>query len=476
MNGKLMMQFPAGSAERSPSAHLVGICGAGMRAVAAVLLERGWQITGSDLHPQSAGALVSRGARVFSGHASSHLPADTDLLIYSEAVSADNSERQEAQRRGIAIRSYGQILGEIAASCQTAGSQVLAVAGTHGKSTVTAMIAAILTRAGMDPTIICGASPVSGHQGDGKITLIEACEYRENFLHLRPNVATLLNVEHDHFDCYQLAEQLQAAFSQFALQTRDDGLIVASNESASAIKIAASTGRRMVTFGFSRSADWCATNLEHSLGRYRFNIVRHGQKLAHITLTVPGRHNVLNALAAAVVARHCGASGPHIAQGLAAFRGLKRRLEPRGRWAGVPWIDDYAHHPTESRAALATVKQMFPRRRIWCVFQPHQASRLAALLDEFAASLHNADRIAVANVFRSREGLARTGEPTAADLANLLASSGSDVLAEHNPPAIARRLYNELQPGDVLVTMGAGDLGKIFHEFNERAGRNCAVA
>jgi UDP-N-acetylmuramate--alanine ligase len=493
-------------------AHFVGIGGTGMRALATVLLERGWEITGSELQRGAADGLVTRGVRVSGDHASGNVPADTALLIYSDAVPMDNPERQEAQRRGIPMQSYAQLLGAVAGDFQVGGGQLLAVAGTHGKSTVTAMTAEILIRAGLDPTVICGAEPISGNanqnkaqgpyessvskndmgkddrqsmqrlgetggrNGQGKLMLVEACEYRENFLQVRPNVAVLMNVEADHFDYYHSKEQLHGAFSRFTGQTAEDGLVFASQECEASKSVATVAGRQMVTFGFSRSSDWRATNLEHSLGRYRFDIVRHGQKLTQVTLVAAGRHNVLNALAAAAVARHCGVSAQHISQGLAAFRGLKRRLEVRQRWGGVPWIDDYAHHPTEVRAALATVRQMFPRRRIWCVFQPHQASRLAALLDETTASLHNADRIAVAEVFRAREGLARPGEATAADLANMLETGGSEVLDEHHPSAIAQRLSNELQPGDVLVTMGAGDLGKIFYEFHERLRRNRAVA
>ena len=306
--------------------------------------------------------------------------------------------------------------------------------------------------------------------------MIEACEYRENFLQLRPNQLVLLNIEADHFDFYRSREQLEDSFLKFARQTVDGGLVIAWQECEAAKRIAAESGRQTVTFGLSRGADWRAINLEHSLGRYRFDIERHGKKLTHVTLRVAGRHNVLNALAAAALARHCGVTSEQIAQGLAAFRGLKRRLEVRQRWGGVPWIDDYAHHPTEVKAALAAVRQMYPRRRIWCVFQPHQASRLAALLDELATSLHNADKVAVAEVFRAREGSAGFGEVTAADLANMLEAGGQDVQDEYQPAAIARRLSNELQPGDVLLTMGAGDLGKIFNEFHERLRRDCAVA
>ncbi|HZZ26518.1 MAG TPA: Mur ligase family protein [Pirellulales bacterium] len=493
-----------GPAGQNRNAHLVGIGGSGMRALATVLLDRGWKISGSDVRPEAAGSLAARGVHVFSGHASNHLPPEAQLLIYSDAVPENNLERMEAQQRGIAQMSYAQMLAQLAGETQAAEGQTIAIAGTHGKSTVTAMTAEILIRAGLDPTVICGASALApggthadskatpatvsltarsrklgatgGRHGEGKLFVVEACEYRENFLQLRPNVSAILNIEPDHFDYYHSPSQLREAFLKFTQQTAHDGLIVASQECSLTQEIAVALGRHVASFGFSRAADWRATNLEHRLGRYRFDLVRHDSKLAHITLAVTGRHNVLNAVAAASLARHCGVSAQHISQGLAAFRGLKRRLEMRGRWGGVPWMDDYAHHPTEVKAALTTVRQMFPRRRIWCVFQPHQASRLAALLDETATSLHNADRIAVAEVYRARENTAEPAAATATDLANLLEAGGSEVLEEHQPAAIARRLSNELQPGDVLLTIGAGDLGKIFYEFHERLRRNCAVA
>ena len=340
------------------------------------------------------------------------------MVICSDAVPADNPERKRAEELGITVHSYAEMLGEIAATNSSAGEPVrtLAVAGTHGKSTVTAMAAEILIRAGLDPTVICGAAPMTitanglggagGRNGHGNLALVEACEYRENFLNLKPDVAVITNIEPDHFDYFRSTEQLTEAFAKFAQQISSDGLIIAGHESATAKTIAAQSGRQMTTFGLSREADWQATKLENSRGRYRFDLVRHGRRLTTITLSTPGRHNVLNALAAATLARHCGASVQQISHGLAAFGGLRRRLEIRARFNGVPWVDDYAHHPTEVKAALAAVRQMFPRRRVYCVFQPHQASRLTILLDELAASLHNVDKLAVAKVFRAREGAA----------------------------------------------------------------------
>jgi UDP-N-acetylmuramate--alanine ligase len=353
------------------------------------------------------------------------------------------------------------------------------------------MTAEILVRAGLDPTVICGAVPrnnidgltnnsavgrFGGRHGKSSLAVVEACEYRENFLHLSPTIAVVLNVEPDHFDYFSTRLQLNEAFNRFVGRTAPDGLVVASADCPVAKSLASATDRHIATFGLARDADWNAANLEHTRGRYRFDLIRRGKRLARVALSVPGGHNVMNALAAAAIARHSGVSVQHIVQGLAAFRGLKRRLDARWTLGGVTWIDDYAHHPTEVAATLSTLRQMFPRRRICCVFQPHQTSRLTALLDEFARSLHNVDRIAVAEVFRAREGAPQLGDATAADLADRLRADGVDVLDEHQPAAMIERLADELQPGDVLATLGAGDLGIYFHDFYERLRRDCAAA
>jgi UDP-N-acetylmuramate--alanine ligase len=467
--------------------HFVGIGGSGMRALATVLVERGWTISGSDLRADDVEAMIARGVRVYGDHASTNVPADAEAVVHSDAVPADNPERRRAEELGIRTCSYAQMLGEMTdQAIPLTPIRTIAIAGTHGKSTVTAMAAEILIRAGLDPTVICGASPIARHEngiaetggrnGTGEIMVVEACEYRGNFLHLAPETAAILNIEPDHFDYYRSTEQLTEAFEKFAGRVAATGLLIVGGDSNRAISVAKASGRAMTTFGLSADADWRAANLQQNRGRYRFELVLHGRLLTAVTLAVPGRHNVLNALAAAALARHCGVSDAQIAQGLALFAGLKRRLEVRGRWHGATWVDDYAHHPTEIRAALAAVRLMFPRRRIFCVFQPHQASRLTILLDELAASLQNADKLAVTKVFRAREGAPRPGEATAVDLAATVRAGGFDVLDEHSPMAIARRLAQQLQPGDVLVTLGAGDLGKIFHEFRQRVGRDRAVA
>jgi UDP-N-acetylmuramate--alanine ligase len=472
-------------------AHFVGVGGAGMQALATVLSESGWIVSGSDLEIEQCRSLSVSGIDVVAGHAASNVPSEATVVVRSAAVPESNPEVRWAGRLQIPLRTYAEMLGTVSREFDT-----LAVAGTHGKSTVTAMVAEILFRAGLDPTVICGASPSGisskttnpsrknlqaigpsgGRRGKGRYAVVEACEYRGNFFHLQPKVATVLNLEHDHFDCYRTPAQLIAAFERFIQQVPEDGLVVTSEDCHEIKEIARAAGRHAVTFGVASDANWRAANLEHSRGRYRFELVRHGKRLTRVVLSVAGRHNVANAVAAAAVARHCGVSVQQIAQGLASFRGLGRRLELRGRFGAARWIDDYAHHPTAIKATLETVRQTFPKRRLCCVFQPHQASRLTALLDEFVLVLHNADAIAVVDVYRAREGVPQPGDATAHDLAAQLRADGCEVLDEHQPQNIARQLAKKLQPGDVLVTLGAGDLGKNFDEFRERIRRNRAVA
>lgn len=459
-------------------AHLIGIGGAGMKALAGVLQQRGWLVSGSDMRADAALELLPLKIPVAIGHAAENLPRGSTLVVYSSAIAECNPERQHARDLGIPERSYPQMLAELAS-----GTRLLAVAGTHGKSTVTAMAGEILTRARMNPTVIYGASPIDGQasgqltsSGQSKLTLVEACEYRENFLLLRPETIALLNIEPDHFDYYCSPSQLHGAFAKFVDRTPADGFVIASTQCKTALNVALSSGRRVVTFGLLCDADWQAAHLEQTRGRYRFDLVHRGQRLARVRLSVAGMHNVLNALAAAALTRRCDATIDQIAHGLSAFRGLKRRLQARWTLSGVTWVDDYAHHPSEVRGSLAALREMFAGRRIVCVFQPHQASRLACLLDEFAHSLHNADCVAVADVVRAREGVAQPGEPTAADLAAKLRKMGVHTLDEHRPENIANRLADELEPGDVLVTMGAGDLDKYFHNFHQRLRRDHAPA
>ncbi len=458
--------------------HLVGIAGSGMRALADVLAQWGWRVSGSDCSVDGARALASAGVQLFAGHAVEQIPPETDLVVYSDAVPAENPELRRAAAWGIPTISYFDVLGRLSAAHRTS-----AVAGTHGKSTTTAMAAHILVEAGRDPTVFCGAAPigkVSGGRAGGSrpaktpelqtqptlalsqiekgLMLVEACEYRANFLKLRPQHAAVLNIEPDHFDCYESLDQIEEAFGRFVALLPPDGRLLVRHDCQSARRAAVKAACRVETFGFCPEADWSAVLLGHERGRVQLEIRHLGRALCAARLQMPGLHNAFNALAAAALAWAEGAAAEQIGAGLASFAGLHRRLEFLGTHHGVDYVDDYAHHPTEAAAALKTVRSMFPHRRVWCIFQPHQASRTARLLDELAASLQNADRLIVAEIYRAREGEPRPGEVAAADLARAAAVLGVETLPVHAADEIVQTLKTHLVPGDVVVTLGAGDV------------------
>jgi UDP-N-acetylmuramate--alanine ligase len=456
---------------------LIGAAGAGMRALTDVLYGAGWRLSGSDCAatPVEVARWQAHGVPYFTRHDVSHVPLDADLVVHSLAVPEDNVEVSQARTAGIATYSYPQMLGRL-----MAGRYGLAVAGTHGKSTTTAMAAAILAHGGHDPTVLGGAAPLGatsgGRVGGGKLLLVEACEFRRAFLNLRPRVAVVLGIELDHVDCYQSLVDLEHAFAQFVERVPPAGLVLANADCSTTASAVKQVKCRRATFGFDAQADWQAAGLKVQRGRYRFTVRHRKRDLTDVTLRVPGRHNVLNALAAAAMASEVGCRGKEIGEALSAFSGLERRLETLGTFDGVTVVDDYAHHPTEIAAALTTVRKMFPDRRIVCVFQPHQASRTHRLLDELAASLHNADKAYVAEIFPARETIEESPAVAAADLAAKARQRGVDVGRGQGLDEISEQLSHELSPGDVLITLGAGDIRKICDGFIQRTGSDRAAA
>lgn len=438
-----------------------------MASLARVLLERGWTLTGSDIAACEPEWLRETGIHVWRGHRTDHLPPATDLLIHSDAVAPDNPEILRARQQNVSILSYFDMVGRM-----MVGSDGVAVSGTHGKSTTTAMAAWTLVHAGLEPTVVCGASTLGhtdgGRHGRGPVMLAEACEYRANFLRLAPRTAVITGIEADHFDYYRDLTAVEQAFGRFVRRVPHRGLIVARHDCVSTRRVIAGLACRVETFGVDDDADWVARPLGVGAGRYRFQVHYQGQALCEVALGVPGMHNVLNALAAAAVAHHQGVRPETIAAALGTFPGLRRRLEEVGHWQHVTLVDDYAHHPTEVSASLATLREMYPGRRLCCVFQPHQASRTARLLDELAASLHNVDRLWIADIFRAREPDMAPGDVTAADLAHATRQRGQWTARVHQPNRIGRDLKNHLAPGDVLVTIAAGNLRRILlDEFSQ---------
>ncbi len=493
---------------RPGRAHLVGIGGSGMRALARVLSQRGWSVSGSDVATAGLAAVLPKKTLLSTGHSALGLPRNLDVVVHSDAIGSDNPELQWARSLGVATASYFDAVGQLMHR-----RRGLAVAGTHGKSTTTAMAAWILVQSGYDPTILCGAATLGrsdgGRAGRSPVVLAEACEYRANFLKLRPRSAVILGIEPDHFDCYADLAEAEHAFGQFAAAIPHDGLLLARADCEATRRAIAGATCRVETFGvigqtprasrpgfgtgrasgthtsyptdaplptaycpLPTACDWSARPIDRRRGRYRFELLRRGRVLCRLALRMAGRHNMLNALAAAALAAHQGVEPRQIADALGRFPGVRRRLEPVGTWRGVRVVDDFAHHPTELTAALTTVHQMHPDRRVCCVFQPHQVSRTTRLLDELAESLHNGlrgrrgprrgDRLWIAEIFRAREPGPAPGEVTSADLADRVRDRGHEVAGVHAIDDIRRDLRHHLQSGDVLLTIGAGDIRRIL--------------
>jgi UDP-N-acetylmuramate--alanine ligase len=463
---------PSGAAR---SAHLVGICGAGMNALAAVLLDLGWSITGSDLHPSEelCHKLRLRGVQVCQGHDALHLPARTDVLVFSAAIAADNPEREAARRLQIPEMSYSRMLGDLLRS-----RTGVCIAGTHGKSTTAAMVASILLESGRDPSACIGAElrdlGQSGWAGGGELFVVESCEYRRSFLDLAPNCAAILSVEPDHFDCFRDFGETRDAFRQFASQVEPAGYLLVRGDSAAAVAAAQGASARVETFSLATGSDWHATDVRPTPEGTCFAAFHRDEFFAEFELRLPGRHNVLNALAAIALCHHLEVSTGDLVSSLARFRGVRRRFEERGHWRGVTLVDDYAHHPTEVEATLKAARERFGRRRLWCVFQPHQVSRTRALFQEFAESLALADELLIAPVYTARETPDARAEFVAKELAIAIAAAGGRARFCADLDRIMATLDDEARPGDVVMTVGAGDIDRVHHEFTRRFQRNRA--
>lgn len=437
--------------------HLIGIGGAGLSAIATVLLERGHRVSGSDLQASPiTERLVGMGARVHIGHAAANL-GDADLVIVSSAVPDGNTEAEEARRRSIPVVKRAEWLGQM-----MEGKRGVAVAGTHGKTTTTAMIALILRDAGLDPTFIVGGDipqlETNAAAGKGQVFVIEADEYDHTFLGLRPEMAVITVVEWDHPDCFPTPESMQEAFLQFAELVPPEGVLIGCGDEPGVQELFRKDGLRakapaIVTYGLNEGNDWRASGLRpNARGGYDFS-VSPSSGTYEVCMSLPGTHNVKNALAALVVADRLGVPFVQAADTLASFTGVGRRFEIKGQVDDILVVDDYAHHPTEIRATLAGARTRYPDRRIWAVFQPHTFSRTRALLDDFAAAFSDADQVVVVDIFPARE----VDDPSL---------SSRHIVAQMEHPGAryigalddaADFLAQRTRAGDVLITLGAGD-------------------
>jgi UDP-N-acetylmuramate--alanine ligase len=451
--------------------HLVGIGGAGLSAIAHVLLGRGYEVSGSDLQTNELTAnLAQEGAVIYEGHHPDNVHG-ADIILISSAVRAGNPEVEAAQAANIPVLKRAEFLGAL-----MAGSFGIAVSGTHGKTTTTGMIAQIMVEAALDPTVIVGGVlPLfesNGRAGDSEYLLVEADEYDHMFLGLRPQIAVVTNVEYDHPDQYADPTEYRGAFYKFARQIAPGGVLVVCADDPAAATLpneAELTSLSVHSYGLGE-AEWQAVDLRvNQLGGTDFLVQRHGEIAGLARLRVPGIHNVRNALAALVVANELGVAFDVGRRALADFGGISRRFQVVGEVEDVIVIDDYAHHPTEIQATLAAARQRYPGRRLWAVWQPHTFSRTKAMLSEFAASFTDADRVVVLDIFRSRENN-NLGIDT-------LAVSGAieSVEAHHagSTEEATDYIMDRIRPGDIIITLTAGDgylVGQqVLHQLGERS-------
>lgn len=448
---------------RGRRVHFIGIGGSGMRGLAALLLREGAIVSGSDRSPSSAtDYLAGLGATVSAGHAAEHVPAEVDRVVATAAIGADNPELAAARRRGLPVTYYAGLLGEVMAL-----RQGVAVAGTHGKSTTTALLAYMMTLAGLDPSYVVGGDvPQLGggsRAGGGPHFVAEACEYKCSFLELAPRLAAILNVEHDHPDYYPCAADVISAFARFVALVPEDGLIVVNGEDRNVPPAVRDAAAPVETFGLEGAGgfDWTARGERSFRGQCRFDLVYKGRTLGEAHMKLSGRHNMLNALAASALAYHAGADVDAILRGMATFSGVGRRMELKGISGGITVVDDYAHHPTEIVASLRAIADSYEPKRLWVVFQPHQHSRTRFLMDDFARSFALADVTLVPDIYFVRDSESERQAVSAEDLVSEIRRAGGEARYLGGFDAIVEALSAELLPGDCLVTMGAGNVFEV---------------
>ena len=445
--------------------HFIGIGGAGMSGIAEVLSEYDLRVQGSDLHlTETTARLQRRGIKVFEGHSAEHLQG-ADLVVVSSAVPADNAELAEARRRGMPVVPRAEMLAELMRL-----KYGIAVAGTHGKTTTTSLVGTLLTEAGLDPTVIVGGrlrvSGTGARLGKSEYLVCEADEFDRSFLRLQPIVAVITSIDRDHLDTYADLDAILAAFTTFARKIPFFGQVIVCVDDPGVQRILPQlTDHRVTTYGLSPQADLAAAAVESGVAGSRFLAVHHQLgELGRVEIPLPGEHNVQNALAAVAVGLAMELEFGVIAAGLASFSGVHRRFERLGSWRGAAVVDDYAHHPTEVAATLAAARQAFPGGRVHAVFQPHLYSRTRDLVAEFGSSLLAADHAWVTDVYGSRE------EPIPGVSGRLVSEAARERGHRHVEfcpewDRIVSGLARDVSPGDVILTLGAGDIYRLAQEL-----------
>ena len=449
---------------RKQHLHFIGIGGISMSGLAEILLGEGFQISGSDssVSPLTR-KLEQKGAVIFIGQSAENITEGIDCVVYSAAIRPDNPELVAAQEASIPTLTRAELLGQIMKNYETP----IAVAGTHGKTTTTSMVSHILMEAGCDPTITVGGilPAIDGNIRVGRsgTFVTEACEYTNSFLSFFPKIEIILNVDADHLDFFKDLDDIASSFHRFALLLDEGGTLILNRDTARFEEVSEGLSCELITYSLEQDADYTASDIcFDERGHGSFTCLERGEELGRFTLRVPGIHNVSNALSAIALGRKLGLTPSCIASGLLSFSGTERRFQHKGKLGGAEIIDDYAHHPSEIRATIKAARQC-PHKRLIIAFQPHTYTRTKALLAEFADALSAADRVVLADIYAAREK--NTIGISSRDLMTEIRKRGTAVDYFPSFAEIEDLLRSELKEGDLLITMGAGNIVDIGEDL-----------
>lgn len=439
--------------------HFIGIGGISMSALAEILLSKGYNVSGSDISDSSLlKRLSAKGAKINIGHDASYID-NADIVVYTAAVKPDNPEMKEALRKNLSILQRAELLGQIMQTYPVS----IGVSGSHGKTTTTSMISMAMLKAGLDPTVLIGGelNDLGGNVriGQSPYFITEACEYVGSFLHFHPYIAVILNIDRDHLDYFKDIDHIYDTFLEFAKLVPSDGYVVGCMDDPLVERLMSEISCNTISYGMSKKADLYAESIEFdSKACATFDVKYKDQALGHFSLKVPGRHNICNALATLAAIKAMGIDISEVHEALQQYTGTKRRFEYKGSFNGITVIDDYAHHPAEIEATLSTARTL-PYNKIWCVFQPHTYTRTKKLFNEFVTALSGIDHVILTDIYSAREK--DTKEIHSRHLSDAISNAGEDCIYISTFDEITDYLNKNTRPGDLVITMGAGDVHTV---------------
>ncbi|WP_077865873.1 UDP-N-acetylmuramate--L-alanine ligase [Clostridium saccharobutylicum] len=449
--------------DKDKKVHFIGIGGISMSGLAAVLLNSGFKVSGSDFKDSPiVEKLRSEGAEIYIGHNKDNIK-NVDLVVYTAAIPSDNPELLYAKENNITLMDRAEFLGQI----MKGHKYNVAISGTHGKTTCTSMLSHITLAGNLDPTILVGGEldAIGGNFriGNSEYFLTEACEYKRSFLKFFPYVGIILNIDADHLDCYKDIDEIADTFSKFSNLIPKDGYLVGYGDDVRVKKVLSNADCNTLSYGLGENVDVTAKNIMFNKnGCATFDVYKHDKKLFNLTLNVPGEHNILNALASVCVSLIFNISSEDIIEGLSKCKGAHKRFEYKGEKNGVTVIDDYAHHPTEIKATLSTAKKIH-HNKTYCIFQPHTYTRTKSLFDEFTHCFTDTDELILMDIYAAREK--DTGLVSSDELGDAIRATGVKCTNVHSHDEALEYVKSKLQDGDLLLTVGAGDVVIVGEKY-----------